>query len=75
MGKAYSRLKRLGWAKGQCNIIIKKTGFCCTRQATYEVRNLEGKIIGKCCPEHGKETERLILGVNAFIGAKYIGHN
>lgn len=74
-GKPYSRLKELGWAKGQCNTIIKETGFCCQESATYEVHDLSGKVIGKNCPEHGKELEKLILGVNAFIDAKYVSKN
>lgn len=74
-GKPYSRLKELGWAKGQCNTIIKETGYCCQRPATYEVRDLQGKVVGKSCPECGREFERLLLGTNAFIGAKYVSKN
>lgn len=74
MSKPYSKLKQLGWRSGQCNTIIKETGFCCQEPATYEVRNLVGKIVGRCCPKHGKEFELLIQGANAYVSA-LVGKN
>ena len=52
-----------------------RTTHCCQEPATMEVHDLSGKIIGKCCPKHARETELMILGVNAFIGAKYVSKN
>lgn len=52
-----------------------RTTPCCHEPATMEVHDLSGRVIGKCCPKHAKETELMVLGVNAFIGAKYISKN
>lgn len=42
-------------------------GMPCQEPATYEVRGLNGKVIGKCCSKHGKETEQLIQAANGFV--------
>jgi len=52
-----------------------RTTACCQELATMEVYDLSGKVIGKCCPKHAKETELLMLGVNAVIGAKIVSGN
>ena len=59
----------------KCRFIIRETGWPCQEDATYTVRDLRGVPIGKCCPKHGKETERLIQGANAFIGATRVADN
>jgi len=61
-------------ATRKCNIIIRKTGLKCQEFATYNIHDLMGNVIGKCCPEHGKETEILIQGTNAYVGA-LVGKN
>jgi len=52
-----------------------RTTACCQELATMEVHDLSGKVIGKCCPKHAKETEQMILGTNAFVSAKYVSKN
>ena len=46
-----------------------RTTTCCQEEATYEVHDLSGKIISKCCPKHGKETELLIGAANGLVTA------
>ena len=52
-----------------------RTTANCQEDATYEVRDLSGKAIGKCCPKHGKETEQMIQATNGFVTAKFIARN
>jgi len=58
------------------NIVAQsRTTACCQEDATYEVRDISGKVIGKCCPKHGKETEQFIQAVKGFVTAKFIAKN
>ncbi len=48
----------------------------CQEPATMPVYELNGKTpMGKLCPKHAKEFDQLRLGVNAFVGAKYVSRN
>lgn len=44
-----------------------RTTACCQEDATYDVHDLSGKVIGKCCPKHGKELEILMQAANGMV--------
>ena len=52
-----------------------RTTYHCSRLATMEVHDLSGKVIGKSCPFHAKQTEQMLLAVNGLIGAKFVSIN
>ena len=52
-----------------------RTTARCQELATMEVHDLSGRIIGKACLFHAKETEQMIQAVNGFVGAKFIARN
>lgn len=52
-----------------------RTTARCPEPATTEVHDLSGKVIGKCCPKHAKETELLIQAANSFVTAKFVAKN
>ena len=47
----------------------------CQNFATMEVHDLSGRIIGKACPYHAKQTEMMSLAVNGIVTAKFVARN
>jgi len=74
MSKPYSVMKRLGWKSGQCNTIIRETGYYCQEPATYDIHDTSGRVIGRNCPKHGKELEQLVLAANGLVSG-IVGRN
>ena len=52
-----------------------RTTACCPEPATMDVHDLSGKVIGKACPFHAKQTEMMMQAVNGWVGAKFVSRS